>query len=251
MSFTVSGLKESITLGKPDRIKQELSTLSSTPNLQISEIDTFLALLNFENPDILKQCAEATADLAKTEENRLKFTDERIIKALIELMCHPDKDVVHQALRALGNICYENEASSVLVGERGLRVLFKLVMENPKGKLASVGSGLLLNLLAPCQSLQKASLELKALDVLEKVLTENAKDINENEFLFVNMVTVLSFLLEYLEEVECISKQLCSVIVDILKNSTNMEICSLCIDVLHVVSENSENLHSSSSSCKY
>lgn len=77
-----------------------------TLELVIDEV--FLTLLGHKSKQIVAKTAKAIAEIAKTEKGREKCTNVELVQALIDLLKRKDIDILTQASRALGNICYEN-----------------------------------------------------------------------------------------------------------------------------------------------
>lgn len=77
-----------------------------TLELVINEV--FLTLLGHKSKQIVAKTAKAIAEIAKTEKGREKCTNIELIQALVDLLKKKDIDILTQASRALGNICYEN-----------------------------------------------------------------------------------------------------------------------------------------------
>lgn len=82
------------------------SVILETTELVIDEV--FLRLLEHKSKQIVAKTAKAIAEIAKTERGREKCTNMELVRALINLLKEQDVDVMTQASRGLGNICYEN-----------------------------------------------------------------------------------------------------------------------------------------------
>lgn len=77
-----------------------------TSKLVIDEV--FLTLLGHQSKQIVAKATKAIAEIAKTERGREKCTNIGLIQTLVDLLKKKDIDILTQASRALGNICYEN-----------------------------------------------------------------------------------------------------------------------------------------------
>lgn len=82
------------------------SVILETTELVIDEV--FLRLLAHKSKRIVTKTARAIAEIAKTERGREKCTSVELVRALIGPLKEQDVDMMTQASRALGNICYEN-----------------------------------------------------------------------------------------------------------------------------------------------
>lgn len=67
--------------------------------------------MKHESQEIVAKTTRAIAEIAKTDKGREKCTKAQLVKVLVELLKEEyDINVLTQASRALGNICYENGA---------------------------------------------------------------------------------------------------------------------------------------------
>lgn len=76
-------------------------------NTNLEEVFLIL-LLAHKSKEIVSKTANAIAEIAKTDRGREKCTSKEVVQALINLLKEENVDILAQACRALGNICYEN-----------------------------------------------------------------------------------------------------------------------------------------------
>lgn len=74
-------------------------------------MNVFITLLTHKSNVIVTKATKTVAELARTKDGREKCSQNELVKLLINLLKEDDIDLVTQACRALGNICYENGIS--------------------------------------------------------------------------------------------------------------------------------------------
>ncbi|KFM67424.1 Rap1 GTPase-GDP dissociation stimulator 1-A, partial [Stegodyphus mimosarum] len=83
-------------------------------------VDTFCLILKSRecfSASTFALIAEILAEVAKLDIGRQSCSDGAVIIPLLELLSNNDSNVVLQVCRALGNICYDNDAARSLVKE--------------------------------------------------------------------------------------------------------------------------------------
>lgn len=229
------------TLDEEEIINNLKSILTHGTNIEISNSDVMKILLQVNRTEILKLSTEVIAEWAKIAINRKNMTNESIINGLMSLLDNNDVDVVFNSIRALGNICYENEEACDLVDKIGINNILMILKNDDKRNdqiLTTKVSGLLLNLISLHDGLSRTVLKNEIIPVLEKLLIKYFKTFEDNEMLLTFLLTVLNNLLDYFDEHNIIfSETLCQIVVDIFKKSTNPEISVICLEIFHGQSE--------------
>uniref|UniRef100_A0A6P7GI30 DNA 3'-5' helicase n=1 Tax=Diabrotica virgifera virgifera TaxID=50390 RepID=A0A6P7GI30_DIAVI len=112
----VKNLTKAVTEKNETDISDNLQFLLTQKDTNLSTVDLFKDLLKFDNnKSIIKHTAELIAELARIESNREICTDRKLIEDLINLLDNEDADIILQSIRALGNICYENEEACTII----------------------------------------------------------------------------------------------------------------------------------------
>jgi len=89
-----------------------------------------LTLLGHKSKQIVAETTKAIAEIAKglARRGKKKCTTIELIRALIDLLKEDDIDILTQACRALGNICYQNENGKNMVRQQdGLKVILTVL----------------------------------------------------------------------------------------------------------------------------
>ncbi|XP_011305581.1 rap1 GTPase-GDP dissociation stimulator 1-B isoform X1 [Fopius arisanus] len=203
--------------------------------------DMFLKLLSHESKVIVAKSAKAIAEIAKTESGRLKCTNDNLVKTLMDLLKGDDVNVLTQASRALGNICYENEQGKKLVQKNNglpyiLGVLRRGVRleDNERAKLLrNVAAGFLLNYLDDQEPLQKKTLADDLVPIVCDVLEIDGRTGGEAA-----MHVLLT--LEILNDsgIQFLDERLTKILVEILAGESSSEMSQMCLELLHGQAEN-------------
>jgi len=163
--------------------------------LQDEEIDAEAYTVITQNPEALKhmctllndtECQEKAsqllAELAKQEVVRAPCVDAGLIKPLLALLESSSVPTVIQACRALGNICFDNDAARYAVdSEGGVEVLLRLLRkyqhtpENADNdRLRLVAAGFLLNVTNTHECVQACAVSGGVLEILDEYLQQHA-----------------------------------------------------------------------------
>lgn len=236
-----SELLSSLEEGNEEKIFSNLSHLAAQGgDIELENRNILLSLIKFENEKIIRQFVEVAAEWTKLEHNRCFFTDKNLIKYFLDFLedsTNVDESLVIGAIRVLGNICYENEEARNIINKNGLARVISILNEdkNRKNNLLTLkSSGFLVNLLISAEDLQKASLNLNIIEVVEGILKKYIKSFNENQMLFAFLLTILNNVIDHIDEQNILfSVDFCSLIIDIFKLSQTPEISVLCLEILH------------------
>lgn len=242
-------LSELIKTNDQLKIKNELTKILSENN--VSNFKTFDVFEELFKYDITVQelTIQLIAELAKNEDNRKILTSAKIVDRLKEFLKKHDgnNELLIQTLRALGNLCFDNDEARKLINKDGLEVLLKVVEnytkchENNSKRIITISCGFLYNLLMSYDELQKVSLSYNILELIEIVLKNNLKNFDDFESCYTQLLFILSSITEYLID-DWLSKSLIHLLVEVLRISTNPEISALCLELLRMQSENSRFL---------
>lgn len=214
-------------------LEKELQNIVKDAGNIVLEQDTIIRRLLQckQDAQVLQLTTQIIADLAKKEENRGLFTNKCIVEDLLTCIksCN---SVVYQALRAIGNVCFENEKACAIVGEEGLQTILLTIntyQEKGQEEIVSAGLGVTANIVATSEKLAKVSLSLNVLDVVENVLTKN----EQNDAVTQQLLILLSSLTDEVTEVHQQQlKRLCYAVIKIMKTTENLEVGALCLEFL-------------------
>ncbi|XP_011648061.1 LOW QUALITY PROTEIN: rap1 GTPase-GDP dissociation stimulator 1-B [Pogonomyrmex barbatus] len=210
------------------------TSIGEATELVIDEV--FLILLGHKSKEIVAKTAKAIAEITKTDQGRERCTTIELIWKLIDLLKEEDIDILTQASRALGNICYENENGKNLVREQdGLRIILMVLkkgiaLDNVEGAgfLRDVAAGLLLNFLVDQETLYRKALEENMIPIICSILDKDGISGGEAA---VHALLTLSILNDV--NIIFLDERLTKVLVDILANDTSSELSEMCLELLH------------------
>jgi hypothetical protein len=245
MSSLLSDLSNAVDANNEQDILDNLKLiLAQGANIELENSNILKRIIPLNNDKITQAFVEVAAEWCKLEHNRKFFTDKEIIEYLLGLLEKSEESLIVSTIRALGNICYENDEARQIIDKKGLSTVISILEADCSRKnnlLTLKVSGFLVNLLTSNDELQKAALKLNIVDIVEKVLNKYLKSFNENQMLFAFLLTILNNVIDYIEDQDIPFKEsLCCVLVDIFKMSTTPEISVICLEILHGQSHKDE-----------
>lgn len=140
----------------------------------VSIIEAVVALLEVDVPESKAKVLMLIAEIAKSEETRVPCVKAGLISAILSNLESDDPNVVLQALRAIGNISFDNElAKSTLLENQGaekivkkLEVLEKSFDENSDNKLELAACGSMLNVASDDEAITEEAVSFGAVSFL-------------------------------------------------------------------------------------
>lgn len=140
----------------------------------VSIIGAVVALLEVDVPESKAKVLMLIAEIAKSEETRVPCVKAGLISAILSNLESDDPNVVLQALRAIGNISFDNElAKSTLLENQGaekivkkLEVLEKSFDENSDNKLELAACGSMLNVASDDEAITEEAVSFGAVSFL-------------------------------------------------------------------------------------
>ncbi|XP_015605942.1 rap1 GTPase-GDP dissociation stimulator 1 [Cephus cinctus] len=228
-------------------IMQILDSFVSVSKTLVGEIsgfvfdDVFLMLLTHESKIVIAKTAKAIAEVAKIERGREIFTNAHLVKKLMSLLKEDDIDILAQASRALGNICYENEKGKELLQKKnGLKDILIALKKSASlgdakgaGFLRNVTAGLLLNFLIGQDELQKEALKENVLSIVCSILENDGITAGESA---THAMLILGLLADLGQDV--LDERLTKILVAILASDASPELSEMCLELLHGQAEN-------------
>ncbi|KAG5893659.1 hypothetical protein JTB14_028813 [Gonioctena quinquepunctata] len=243
----MSDLLKKLTKATEDLNEQEIidnlkTILAQSSDIELNNVDVLCALLKIDKNEILKLIAEVIAELAKTETNRKFLTNEEVISKLLKQLNNTDTDVVLHVIRALGNICFENEESCKIISKFGIDKFLSILKSDSNRSdslLTTKTAGLLMNIFNLHDGLIRAALKNDIMPILEQLLRKYSKYKNETTVNF--LLSVLNNIENYLDEQDIpFTESLCQVVVEIFQTTTKPEMSVMAMEIFHGQSEKDE-----------
>ncbi|XP_051160445.1 GTPase-GDP dissociation stimulator vimar [Leptopilina boulardi] len=213
-----------------------ISKIDTIESVEFINDQIFLKLLTINSETIATKTAKTIAEIAKTECGREKCTREDLVRTLIELLQSQKLEILIQASRALGNICYENAKGKALIREKeGLKHILKVVEKgiefgDKEGAdfLRNVAAGFLLNFLVDQNSIDKEVIKKEVVTVICKILEIDGVATREAAM---QALLILGVLNDY--DIQFLNERLANILVEILKSDNSSEFSEMCLEVLH------------------
>uniref|UniRef100_A0A182QMR3 UNC-45/Cro1/She4 central domain-containing protein n=1 Tax=Anopheles farauti TaxID=69004 RepID=A0A182QMR3_9DIPT len=260
MDEIIAGLKNATLEKSSDRALPLLKQISDTEANLCDKYDIkndLVELLQLDDANVHVQVARCIAEVAKTENQRTKFTKEDIIRRLTDLLRIPTSsgesntkdtsiELATQLCRALGNICYGNDDARNIIKELGAdeRIFALLDYDvntdtEERDQFVRVRCGLISNYLLGSDEIAERAVELRLIDKLEKILSRCLVDVDQHEELLLSILPPLSILTEQISDLY-FAPALNKTIAQILAKCTNPDIAESCLALLHYEAQNDD-----------
>ncbi|CAD6226735.1 GSCOCG00005887001-RA-CDS, partial [Cotesia congregata] len=225
-----------------DKTSEEVEDEISEEDDEEFKIDggVFLRLLSHESDAVVAKTAKTIAEFAQTDNGRTNCTDSNLVKGLMDLLQKDNIDILTQASRALGNICYDNVRGTKMVQDNdGLKCILKVLeravsLGDVEGAsfLRHVVVGFLLNFLVGQSTLQKEALDQGFISIACNILEIDGPN-NSTSAMHVLLT------LELLTETGLIflNERLTKVLVNLLDDEKAIERSILCLELIQVQAE--------------
>ncbi|XP_035911690.1 rap1 GTPase-GDP dissociation stimulator 1-B [Anopheles stephensi] len=260
MDEIIAGLKNATLEKSSERALPLLKQISDSESNLCDKYDIkndLLELLQLDNVGVQIQVARCIAEVAKTDNQRTKFSKEDVIRRLTELLQVPASakentakdaslELATQICRALGNICYANDDARNIIKELGAdKHIFALLDydvdtdDEDRDQFVRVRCGLISNYLLGSDEIAERAVELKLIDKLEKILTRCLANVDQHEELLLSILPPLSILTEQISDLY-FAPSLNRTIAKILAKCTNPDIAESCLALLHYEAQNDD-----------
>ncbi|XP_052892393.1 GTPase-GDP dissociation stimulator vimar [Anopheles moucheti] len=260
MDEIIAGLKNATLEKSSERALPLLKQISDAETNLCDKYDIkndLLELLQLNNVSVQIQVARCIAEVAKTDNQRTKFSKEDVIRRLTELLQIPASakestakdaslELATQICRALGNICYANDDARNIIKELGAdKHIFALLDydvntdDEDRDQFVRVRCGLISNYLLGSDEIAERAVELKLIEKLEKILTRCLADVDQHEELLLSILPPLSILTEQISDLY-FAPSLNKTIAKILAKCTNPDIAESCLALLHYEAQNDD-----------
>uniref|UniRef100_A0A182T3B6 UNC-45/Cro1/She4 central domain-containing protein n=1 Tax=Anopheles maculatus TaxID=74869 RepID=A0A182T3B6_9DIPT len=260
MDEIIAGLKNATLEKSSERALPLLKQISDSETTLCDKYDIkndLLELLQLDSVGVQIQVARCIAEVAKTDNQRTKFSREDVIRRLTELLRVPASanentakdaslELATQICRALGNICYANDDARNIIKELGAdKHIFALLDydvdtdDEDRDQFVRVRCGLISNYLLGSDEIAERAVELKLIEKLEQILTRCLANVDQHEELLLSILPPLSILTEQISDLY-FAPSLNKTIAKILAKCTNPDIAESCLALLHYEAQNDD-----------
>lgn len=203
------------------------------------------SLLKNSDHEIVLLTVQAISELAKCEEKRDTYAHEDIIKPLINILqkdlTSETIELIKQSCRALGNLCCDcDTARKIILYNKGVESLVSLLEKSLPNRCAEeikmFTCRTLLNYAIGGQEFSESIVQGGLIPSLHKILTIELEKEDMNDNMVSTALLILNVMnentLEFLFEPE-----VNTAVLNILRETANVEISELCLDHLHAQAE--------------
>lgn len=229
-------------------MKNKLNVIIKTGKDYEYDISACLkSLLKNSDLEIVCLSAQAIAELSKCEIKRLTYAEEDIIQTLLKILqkdiTSENLEMVKQCCRALGNLCCDCDPGRTLIlnsdGVITLLNLLREVLKNTTKNLEEIKllvCKCILNFSIGGQDMSQAIVDNGIIDILESILEIELEKSNMNDEVVSTALLILSVINDNFPEF-LFKPKINGIVLNILKETTNVEISELCLDHLHMQAE--------------
>lgn len=245
MSNLLNNLISSVESKNEQQIICYLRTiLDENIDLKLTDIMVLNKLLNIEEKEIQTLTAQLIADIARNE-SRKYLTNVETINSVNNLLKDDNQELTFNTVRALGNICYENDEACNIMDKIGLENIISLLQKDftrSNNQLTTKLLGLLVNLFSQQEELCRSALKSGMMYILNQLLLKYSKlfltSAEEQKTLTMFLLSVISTLSDYFGEQNItFEESSCKVVIDIFKTSNYPEVSVPCLEIFHGQSE--------------
>ncbi|CAG5042681.1 unnamed protein product [Parnassius apollo] len=203
------------------------------------------SLINNNDQTIVLLCVQAISELAKCEIKREIYATKDIILPIMNILSkeiNSDSiELVKQCCRALGNLCCDCDASRIIILENnGVLVLANVLESALKNdtleEIRLLASKTLLNYAIGGHQFSESIVEEGVIDKQNKILLSEMEKDDMNDDSVVTALLILSVINDNAPEF-LFDSDVNKTVLNILKDTTNIEVSELCLEHLHMQAE--------------
>ncbi|XP_030027889.1 rap1 GTPase-GDP dissociation stimulator 1-B isoform X2 [Manduca sexta] len=194
--------------------------------------------------EIVLLSVQAISELVKCEDKRVTYSQKEIIQPILNYL---EKDLtsdniglIKQCCRALGNLCCDcDQARKIILDCDGVPVivnLLKRTLDTEFGEIKMFTSKTLLNFCIGGQQFSEAIVQGNVVDVLKNILNLELEKDDMDDDMVSTALLILSVINDNTPEF-LYDEAVNTAVLNILKDTTNIEISELCLDHLHAQAE--------------
>ncbi|KAJ8732450.1 hypothetical protein PYW07_015049 [Mythimna separata] len=226
-------------------LKAKLSEIIKTGKDYEYDVSTCLkTLITSNDQDIAQLSVEAIAELVKSDEKRETYADREIIGPILDILrretTSDNVELVRHCCRALGNLCCDCDTSRRIIIElEGIAVLVKLLersIDMQFEEIQMLASKSLLNFAIGGTDFTEAIFQGGVVDMVQRMLCiELQKKLFDSDTITTSLL-LLSVINDNTPEL-LYNEMLNKTILQILKETSTVEISEMCLDHLHSQAE--------------
>ncbi|KAF9422800.1 hypothetical protein HW555_001584 [Spodoptera exigua] len=228
-----------------NELKAKLSgIILAGEDYQYDVSDSMKVLLTSTDQDIVQLSIEAIAELVKCEQKRDSYANKSIIGPILDILrketVSDNIEMVKQCCRALGNLCCDCDTSRrLIVSLEGIPLLVKLLersIDMRLDEIQTLASKTLLNFAIGGAEFTDIIFQAGIVDMVQRMLSIELKKDDFDDDTLSTCLLILSVINDNTPEL-LYSEMVNKTILQVLRDSLNMEISELCLDHLHSQAE--------------
>ncbi|CAG9785305.1 unnamed protein product [Diatraea saccharalis] len=204
-------------------------------------------LINSSDQDIVLLTIQAISELTKCETKRESYAQKDLIQPIIRIL-HTEvnsgkTELLKQSCRALGNLCCDCDTSrKILLECNGVCELKKLVEQTlknndaPHNEIKLLACKCLLNFAIGGQEFSEMIVQENLIELLHRILDLELNNDDMSDEMVSTSLLILSVISDNDPEI-LFDDKVNKAVLDVLRETNNVEISELCLDHLHAQAE--------------
>ncbi|CAK1603789.1 unnamed protein product [Parnassius mnemosyne] len=227
-------------------LKDKLNEIISVgKNYEYDVSSCLKSLINNSDQTIVLLCVQAISELAKCEMKREIYAKKDIILPIINILSkeiNSDSiELIKQCCRALGNLCCDCDTSrKIILENHGVSVLANVLESALKDHLLEeirlLASKTLLNYAIGGHQFSESIVEGGVIEKQKKILLSEMEKDDINDDSVITALLILSVINDNAPEF-LFDSDVNKTVLDVLKDTTNIEVSELCLEHLHMQAE--------------
>lgn len=229
-------------------LKAKLNDIIRTGKDYEYDISTCLkSLLNNSDKEIVQLSVQAISELAKCEEKRETYAQKEVIDPILKILSkevtEDNTELIKHCCRSLGNLCCDCDTSRKIIldlnGVPTLICLLERTLTDKSGtmeeiKMFTVKS--LLNYAIGGQEFTESIEQGGLIPLIHKMLISEFEKVDMNDDMVLTALLILSVVNDNTPEI-LYENEVNIAVLNVLRETTNVEISELCLDHLHAQAE--------------
>ncbi|KAI5631284.1 rap1 GTPase-GDP dissociation stimulator 1-A [Phthorimaea operculella] len=230
------------TISNVNELKAKLNEIISVGKSYNYDVSSCLkSLLKSSDREIVLLTVQAVSELTKCEEKRETYANKDIIVPILDILrkdiTSDNSEVIKHSCRGLGNLCCDcDTARNIILEADGITAIINLLeraLQDKHAEIKMFASKMLLNFAIGGPEFSEAIVKGGLIPHLLKILTlELFGKGNMNDDMVSTALLLLSVINDNTPEM-CFEPEINTAVLNVLKETSSIEISELCLDLLH------------------
>ncbi|KAJ2939577.1 hypothetical protein O0L34_g14290 [Tuta absoluta] len=232
------------TISNVNELKTKLNEIINTGKSYKYDVSSCLkSLLRSSDQQIVLLAVQAVSELTKCEEKRETYANKDIIVPILDILrkdiTSDNSEIIKHSCRGLGNLCCDcDTARNIILETDGIPAIINLIERTFQDKQTSsedikmFASKMLLNFAIGGPEFSEGIVKGGLIPHLLRILTLELGKEDMNDDIVSTALLLLSVINDNTPET-CFEPEINTAVLNVLKETSNVEISELCLDLLH------------------